>query len=336
LLLRTDQPNFDRPEWVTSGVDIIDASSIFRDIPPNDAQTLLYGVFMGLAPSWIINVNSRLCWDVMARFGARLSESIDLYSYLFCWDQTASGHRVGYPSDFFPETANHLRAVFTDTIYLKSELAKIYNLPASFSERIVPLFSPSRGEIGGPTAAEESIKTAGKRRRWKILWAGRLDRQKRFDLVQEIAHRMPEADILCWGTPLLDSPPDYSRSPVNLILHEGFSSYDELPLHDADLWLFTSEWEGMPTILIELAHRGVSIVASSVGGVPELIDERTGWPVDDIRSIDAYVNTIRAALDAPRERTARAQRLSERARGRHCMQAYAKQVSDVLNKKGGA
>ncbi|WP_415765101.1 glycosyltransferase family 4 protein [Pseudomonas sp. ZB1P45] len=336
LLLRTDQPNFDRPEWVSAGVDVVDASSVFRDLPPLQAQTLLYSLFMGLAPSWIININSRLCWDVMARFGTRLSESIDLYSYLFCWDQTASGYRAGYPSEFFPETASHLRAVFTDTIYMKNELAKIYNLPASLSERIVPLFSPSRGDIGGQTATEEGIKTESNRLRRRVLWAGRLDRQKRFDLVQEIAHKMPEVDFLCWGTPLLNAPPDYSRSPANLILHEGFSSYDELPLYDADLWLFTSDWEGMPTILIELALRGVSIVASAVGGVPELIDEQTGWPVDGVRSVDDYVGAIHAALGAPHERIVRAQRLRERARSRHSMQAYAKQVSDVLNEKVSA
>jgi Glycosyltransferase len=147
---------------------------------------------------------------------------------------------------------------------------------------------------------------------------------------------MPEVEFLCWGTPLLNSPPDYSRSPANLILHEGFSSYDELPLYDADLWLFTSDWEGMPTIIIELALRGVSIVASAVGGVPELIDEQTGWPVDGVRSVDDYVGAIHAALEAPHERIVRAQRLRERAHSRHSMQAYAKQVSDVLNEKVGA
>lgn len=337
LLIRTDQPNFDRPEWVPAGVDVVDASRVFRSLPSIDAQALIYGVFMGLAPSRVINVNSRLCWDTMARFGVRLSESINLYSYLFCWDQTASGYRVGYPSEFFPETANSLRAVFTDTIYLKNELTKIYNLPPPIAERIVPLFSPSRGQLpDGPTKTEESLAGANKRRRWKILWAGRLDRQKRFDLVQEIAHRIPDADFLCWGTALLDAPPDHSRSPGNLILNDGFSSYDELPLGDADLWLFTSEWEGMPTILIELAHRGVSIVASSVGGVPEMIDDDTGWPVEDVRSVDAYVKVIRAALAAPRERVARAQRLRERARGRHSMPAYVEQISEVLNKEVSA
>ncbi|WP_196491513.1 glycosyltransferase family 4 protein [Burkholderia diffusa] len=331
LLLRTDQPNFDRPEWVPAGVDVVDASGVFRGLPSIDAQTLLYGVFMGLTPSRVINVNSRLCWDTIARYGTRLSDRVHLYSYLFCWDQTPSGYRVGYPSEFFPETAHILRAVLTDTVYLKNELTTIYNLPPAVSKRIVPLFSPARSQIDGSTMAEESLKRTNKRRRWKILWAGRLDRQKRFDLVQEIARKMPDADFLCWGTPLLDAPPDYRNSPRNLVLTDGFSSYAELPLDDADLWLFTSEWEGMPTLLIELAQRGVCVVASAVGGVPELIDELTGWPVTDVRSVDAYVSAIRAALANPQERVKRARHLHERSRSRHSMPAYVKQISDVLN-----
>lgn len=334
LIIRTDRPNFERPEWVPKGVDVIDASDIFSSVRPLDAQMLLYGMFMGLAPARVVNVNSRLCWDTLARFGSRLSNSMHLYSYLFCWDHTPRGYRVGYPGEFFPETAFHLSAIFTDTIYLKSELISIYRPPKHVQDRILPIFSPSRSEISGPAIAEVSVDRAISRRRWKVLWAGRLDRQKRFDLVQEIARGMPDIDFFCWGAALLDAPPDHEKTPINLELHAGFSSYDELPLKDADLWLFTSEWEGMPTLLIELAHRGMSIVASSVGGVPELIDKKTGWPVNEVRSVEAYVSAIREALSAPRERVARAIRLRERARARHSMVSYVKQISEVLNKEG--
>lgn len=336
LILRTDQPNFDRPEWVPPGIDVVDASDVFKGLSPIDAQVLLYGMFMGLTPSRVINVNSRLCWDTLARFGSRLAQSISLYSYLFCWDQTASGYRVGYPSEFFPETAQHLRAVFTDTNYLKNELTAIYRPPAEVRRRIVPLYSPANQAIPGRTMAEAGIDSAMSRHRPKVLWAGRLDRQKRFDLVQGIATAMPEVDFVCWGSALLDAPPDHQKSPANLVLNSGFSSYDELPLADADLWLFTSEWEGMPTILIELAHRGMSIVASSVGGVSELIDECTGWLVTEFRRTDAYVLAIRSALASPTERVARALALRERARGRHSMESYVSQIADVLDKEGKA
>lgn len=334
LIVRTDQSNFDRPEWVPEGVDVIDASGIFKSVQFIDAQLLLYGLIMGLAPTRVVNVNSRLCWSTLARFGSRLANSIHLYSYLFCWDHTPRGYRVGYPSEFFPETAHNLSAIFTDTIYLKNELTEIYRPPADVRSRIVPLFSPARVEISGLTMAEESIRRASGRRRQRVLWAGRLDRQKRFDLVQEIARAMPSVDFVCWGSALLDAPPNHEKTPLNLVLHDGFSTYDELPLCDADLWLFTSEWEGMPTILIELAHRGVSIVASSVGGVPELIDEQTGWPVNDVRSVEAYVCAIRKALGSPGERVIRATQLRERARARHSMPSYIKQISDVFNKEG--
>ena len=62
----------------------------------------------------------------------------------------------------------------------------------------------------------------------------------------------------------------------------------------------------MPTILIEIAMRGMAVVASQVGGIPELIDEATGWPVRAVEDVDAYVAALRAALAGPVLRIARA------------------------------
>ncbi|WP_235025006.1 glycosyltransferase family 4 protein [Caballeronia terrestris] len=333
LILRTDQPHFERPDWVPVGVDVADVSDVFSTVEPIHSQLLLYGLLLGLAPQRVINVNSRLCWDTFVRFGARLNNAINLYSYLFCWDRTPTGALVGYPSEYFPETAHLLAATFTDTVYLREQLREIYNLPDTVASKVVPLFSPSRGIRPDVVAAEQSALRHRGRERARVLWAGRLDRQKRFDLVQDIAHQMPDVDFICWGKSLLDAGPDLTHSPQNLLLHDSFRTYDELPLNDSDLWLFTSEWEGMPTILIELGLQGISIVASSVGGVPELIDNETGWPVEDFSNVQAYVDAIREALGNPAERIQRAKRLQDRASNRHSMDSYVTQLKDIFDRE---
>jgi glycosyltransferase involved in cell wall biosynthesis len=142
---------------------------------------------------------------------------------------------------------------------------------------------------------------------------------------------MPDADFLCWGDPLLDNPPDLTSSPPNLTLRPAFTSYDEMPIAEADLWLFTSAWEGMPTILIELAIRGVPLVASQVGGVPELADEDTSFPVFDVDDPDAYVHAICFALENPGLRTERSRRLQERAIARHSEEAYVAKLKEVFD-----
>lgn len=333
LILRTDQPHFDRPDWVPSGVDVVDASDLFGALPTVAAQLLLYVLITGLGLARVINVNSRLCWETLARFAGRLHSNVHLYAYLFCWDHTEKGHRVGYPSQFFPETIHNLDALFTDTVYLKNELAKIYRPTEQTLDKIIPLFSPVSKVEPGLSAASLSVANASTRPRQRILWAGRLDRQKRFDLVLSIALLMPEVDFVCWGKAVLDESPNITAKPENLVLNDGFASYDELGLDSADCWLFTSAWEGLPTILIELGQRGVPIVASDVGGVSELVGAETGWLVADANDPDAYVVALRYALSNPEARVERAQALRQRVRMQHDAARFKASLGFIIEKE---
>jgi glycosyltransferase involved in cell wall biosynthesis len=334
LILQVDHPNFDRPDWVPAGVDVAHISDVLRLVPEDVGERLLFTLIQALQPSRVVNVNSLCTWRMFERFGRRLEPHVNLYAYLFCWDQTAEGYRVGYPSMFYPTTAGVLQGVFTDTSYLRDELLRIYRPPADVALRTVALSTPSRTEKPAVSFARLS---AAKRRggeRPRVLWAGRLDRQKRFDLVQQIAQRMPGVDFLCWGDPVLDVPPDHAATPRNLTLRPGFKSYSELPLEEADLWLFTSAWEGMPTILIEVSIRGMAVVASQVGGVPELIDEETGFPVFDVDDVDAYVAAVQRCLDSPEERVSRADRLRERAAQRYSQTSYVNDLTTLFAGEG--
>lgn len=333
LLLRVDQTHLERPDWVPDGVDQALVADILNDIPSDHAEALLYAFFMAIAPKRIINVNSFRIWRLFQRFGKRMATQIDNYGYLFCWDQTPDGLRVGYPSMFYAATSPYLSGIFTDTSYLRDELIGMYRPPATIAERIVPLYSPARNVAPRVTLAEQGIASSGLRKRPSVLWAGRLDRQKRFDLVQEIAQLMPDVDFHCWGQALLDSPPDPRRSPKNLKLKPGFKDLVDLPLANADLWLFTSAWEGMPTILIELATLGMSVVASQVGGVPELVNGKTGFAVDAIDSPEAYAAAIRLALDNPELRVQRAKELQKLARRRYSQSTYINCIKDVFDRE---
>ena len=78
-------------------------------------------------------------------------------------------------------------------------------------------------------------------------------------------------------------------------------SVDDIPalLQAADLFLLASQWEGMPMAVMEALAAGLPVVATAVGGIPELVEEgETGLLVapDDPT---AFANAIRAlALDA--------------------------------------
>jgi glycosyltransferase involved in cell wall biosynthesis len=333
LLLQTDHSHVERADWIPPAVERVDISDLLTSVSSSDAEFLLFTFILALAPKRLININSKLCWAVLERFGSRLRPLSALYSYLFCWDQTERGLKVGYPSLFFPGTANNLDCTFTDSDYLKAELLKIYRLPAALHARLVTLHSPSRATTDDDFVAIKTAASNTLRSRPLVLWGGRLDRQKRFDIVQKVAALLPGLDFICWGSPLLDAGPDLSKSPSNLELRPPFKNFEDLPLNDCVLWLYTSAWDGLPTILIEIARRGVPIVASAVGGVPELIDESTGWPVREVNDSSAYVEAINDALNRPEERSARTRKLVERVSTVYTRKNFDAELVDVLKRE---
>ena len=102
----------------------------------------------------------------------------------------------------------------------------------------------------------------------------------------------------------------------------SFDHFDDLPLEQAGAWLFTALWEGMPTTLIELATRGVAVVGSAVGGVPELIQPECGWPIQPGAGTDEYVSALQQALSDPPEAATRAEALQRRVAKQYNEAAY--------------
>ena len=60
-------------------------------------------------------------------------------------------------------------------------------------------------------------------------------------------------------------------------------SYNEY----ADLFFLASDYEGLPIVIIEALACGKPVVASAVGGIPELLDGTNGVAVDNDAQIMA-------------------------------------------------
>lgn len=320
LILRTDSADWDRPDWYPDGVQSVDLSDVLARI--HNKPRALYALLQYVAPRRIYNVNSRLCFETLAIYGERLAMQFRLYAYYFCADHTPEGVETGYPIWYFANLVPHLQAALIDTAYLAGVLTERYVLPAELVAKLRTIYTPAMTSQPETAVVVRQVESSSTRQRSRLLWAGRLDKQKRFDLVLRIAEAMPDVDFDCWGKAVLDAPPDVKNLPKNLKLHAPFSDYDELPLADSDGWLYTSAWDGLPTILIECGALGVPITASAVGGVPELIDEQTGWPVRSPSDVDAYVRALRDMLGDAQARIRKVEALQARIRARHSRSAY--------------
>lgn len=84
----------------------------------------------------------------------------------------------------------------------------------------------------------------------------------------------------------------------------------------ANVLILASYREGLPTVLVEAGASGTPVIASRVGGIPQLLSEDRGLLVDAGTSSD-LVQAISAVLSAPEEARIRAMRLRE-----HVLEAY--------------
>ena len=110
--------------------------------------------------------------------------------------------------------------------------------------------------------------------RIRVLWMARVTRVKNPHKVISIAKTMPNVDFyLAGGGDLLQEIK--ASAPKNLKVLGWQDAKNILPI--ADIFLSTSENEGIPIALIEAQLAGIPVVATDVGSVSEvIINNKTG------------------------------------------------------------
>ena len=150
--------------------------------------------------------------------------------------------------------------------------------------------------------AVEQIQNCKKKNRLtkKILWASRISNQKLFYLLEQITEALPEYRFVLYGG-FIDGDNDKVLKRLsrrsNVEYRGEFNSPNDLDLDEFDLFLFTSKYEGVPNIVLEMAKSGIPMVASDVGGVYEVLGDDYPLLVHDVENTDEYVQKIRYFYD---------------------------------------
>ncbi len=116
-----------------------------------------------------------------------------------------------------------------------------------------------------------------------VLFAGRLSVEKRVDAVIAALRHVPRAEFLIAG-----EGPEEGRLrtlaqglPVRFL---GAVPHEDMPhlMNAVDLLVLPSEYEGLATVALEALACGTPVVATPVGGLPDVIvPGETGWFVSD-------------------------------------------------------
>ena len=279
-------------------------------------------------------VNSRFGWDLIEKYGHVLKSLMRLYGFAFCQDYDEAGRRAGYSWTRLGRTIDHLAAVVSDNSLVMREFAADHafgrdDLAKAF---VLPLPVDARLEGVAAEAVRDNL-LRGERRRRQVFWAGRFTAQKALDVAAEAARLAPEIDLCAYGGAAADSG---LKETGNFRLAGAYGDFADLPLHEASLFLHTARWEGLPNVLLEAGAAGLPIVTRDVGGIADLVDETTGWPVPREAGAEGFVAAIRDALARPEEALARAQRMRDRIATRHSHAAFAAALHKLTTGGDGA
>jgi glycosyltransferase involved in cell wall biosynthesis len=313
------------PDWFPANCRHVSLAKHAHDLPRALQEKLLVEFIRSLGATQVFNVNSSLFWDAFKSFGKALSVTTDVYAYFFCNDKDSLGHWVGYPLQKFYRHFDMLSGVITDSHVLAEELSTRYIVPEAQQRKLVTLETPVP-EV--PPIAPTPVHKA--KRRPTFFWSGRFDRQKRVDVAFAIARKMPDCDFRFWGEPVLDRQDSLGDVPGNVSMQGTYASLDELPFEECDAWLYTSEWDGVPNILIEIAARAVPLVGSIAGGTGEILKPDMSWPVDGIEDVDAYVAGLRTVISDQDDARAKALRLRHDVLTRRTSEIYRSSLETFL------
>jgi glycosyltransferase involved in cell wall biosynthesis len=169
------------------------------------------------------------------------------------------------------------------------------------------------------------------RKRLRVLWAGRLCRQKNPELLVRIVENAPSLfhfDV--WGRGDAAYEEQFKALAArrdNFAFRGAYDSFPALPAHEYDAFLYTSLWDGLPSVLLEAAACGLPIVAADVGAVHELVSARTGWLIREREDWRPYLAALVEIARDSLEAQARTRSMSDLLQAEHGWQGYRKTLS---------
>lgn len=217
-----------------------------------------------------------------------------------------------------------INKIFTDNQNIVDEMLAVNAFDPS---KLVVHYQPEASKITKPKDIDVTPSKP-----LRILWASRLSYQKRVDLVKKIAQRLDprEFHIDVYGREQHYTG-EYLKGIKSLTYKGSFNGFSSLPTDKYDVYLYTSDVDGLPNILLEVAAAGLPIVASNDGGVGEfVVNGKTGFLVG-LEDIDGYIKALGEIRENPEQAKRFAEAAQELLRTRHAYDSFVKQVAKDIN-----
>ncbi len=222
-----------------------------------------------LRPKFIIANNSQLALEAIARFGLGLSQ----YSNLYCTYFSISHLGLGAPFGArFPSLTCRYATSLTDNEVMQKTLNDLTDsIPGSNVALLRPLtLVLDRERFQRRLFLRRILRNTSSQRRW--LWLSRVEPAKGVDILRRIAWLMPNDQFDVYGP--LESSARYEEEKLPNLRFNGILldvSAADFTMYDG--FIFTSFFEGMPNVVLEMAQHAIPLVLADVGGLTHTFKE---------------------------------------------------------------
>ncbi len=336
-LLTTADPAKTHHERVPAGVRLIQMPRAFEDLAPDWRQRLIAQLMVLVQPTTVLSVNCHHLTDAMHLFGPHILGCADIRLTLFGFDTRGDGLPSSPIADQgLRRSLGGLRRILTDNTVtarfaadaLGLDAPAIKVLPLPVGSDVLPALDTTSAAYSQELASEDI----------RLIWPHRLDPDKRPDVLPRIARELRArgvgAQIDVWGEAVMSDAQETIAALEGAGIHYrgpyrgGLAAVDTSPYHGL---LLTSGSEGMPLVLVESLVRGLPVIATSVGGVPDLIEDgRTGFLTAGPEDIEGFADAIES-LRSVRTRRALIEAGHRAARSRHSWEAFRAEVAEEFS-----
>ncbi len=247
-----------------------------------------------LRPNILLVVNSRVGLDAVAQYGRGLSQFARIACAFFSLGLNGRypTYGVAYPRRVLP-----FAIAFTDNEPMAKSLDQLYGpIPGQGIRVIPPCLRPCdeqqyAARIG---ARLQHLAKPSPVKNW--LWISRVEPLKGTSILAELASAR-QADIFHVFGPLQADADGMGLIATNIQIHDLVSDVPAADFTFYNGFVFTSLFEGMPNIVLEMSQHAIPMVLAEVGGLKDTFNEEAVVFVKHLDSAKETAGEFSNALD---------------------------------------
>jgi glycosyltransferase involved in cell wall biosynthesis len=299
---------------------------------PNSGPLFLARLIHALRPPKVVVINSRIGLDVVAQYGRGLSQCAKLYCTYFSLHDVAIPAPYGarYPSRTLPYSIG-----LTDNAEMAKTLRRLWgDLPGPGIEILPPRLQPAEDLVFSARLRARQLRTVQTSRSLRWVWISRVEPLKGTAIIAELARTRPRDQFDIFG-PLEGCLAEMGLKRSNITYHGILADIPSADLTDYDGFVFTSLFEGMPNVVLEISQHAIPMVLADVGGLRDTFDDTSAIFVQHAEDTSQTAKAFAKAMDEVAKLTSqvavtKAHAARTQAIARHAPDVYLKNVAGIF------